>query len=94
MAELLHNAIRHAQARHVWVEVLRQPASLRLTVWDDGRGFDAEGPPPARGWARAAYRPAPATCAARWWSIAGPARVRLFVSSCRYLKGEGVISAK
>lgn len=49
VAELLHNALRHAHARHVRVEVLRQPASLRLTVQDDGRGFDPHGPPPRRG---------------------------------------------
>lgn len=49
VAELLHNALRHAQARHVRVAVRRLPATLRLTVEDDGRGFDPLVPPPPRG---------------------------------------------
>lgn len=49
VAELLHNTLRHAQARHVRVEVRRLPASLRLMVEDDGRGFDPAAPLPARG---------------------------------------------
>ncbi|MDO7884228.1 ATP-binding protein [Hymenobacter cheonanensis] len=49
VAELLHNALRHAQAQHVHVEVQRLPASLRLTVRDDGRGFDPRSPAPRRG---------------------------------------------
>ncbi len=49
VAELLHNALRHAQARHVRVAVRRLPATLRLTVEDDGRGFDPLAPPPPRG---------------------------------------------
>lgn len=48
-AELLHNALRHAQARHVRIEVRRLPASLRLHVEDDGRGFDPLAVPPLRG---------------------------------------------
>jgi signal transduction histidine kinase len=49
VAELLHNALRHAQAPHVWVAVRRLPTMLRLTVEDDGRGFDPLTPPPPRG---------------------------------------------
>ena len=49
VAELLHNALRHAQAQHVQAEVRRLPGSLRLTVADDGRGFDPHGPAPRRG---------------------------------------------
>ena len=49
VAELLHNALRHAEAREVWVEVRQLPGSLRLTVQDDGRGFDPHGPAPQRG---------------------------------------------
>ncbi|GAA3969542.1 hypothetical protein GCM10022407_14340 [Hymenobacter antarcticus] len=49
VAELLHNALRHAHARHVNLEVRRLPASLRLSVEDDGRGFDPQAPPPQRG---------------------------------------------
>lgn len=49
VAELLHNALRHAAARQVFVEVRRLPTSLRLSVADDGRGFDSHGPPPRSG---------------------------------------------
>jgi signal transduction histidine kinase len=49
VAELLHNALRHAHARHVHLEVRRLPASLRLSVEDDGHGFDPQAPPPHRG---------------------------------------------
>lgn len=37
--EALTNAQRHAQARHVWVEVAPCAAGVRLTVDDDGRGL-------------------------------------------------------
>lgn len=49
VAELLHNALRHAHARHVHAEVHRLPTLLRLVVSDDGQGFDPLAPPPARG---------------------------------------------
>ncbi|TVT41495.1 hypothetical protein FNT36_08630 [Hymenobacter setariae] len=42
VAELLHNALRHAQAAEVWVDVRRLPNSLRLVVSDNGRGFDPQ----------------------------------------------------
>ena len=45
VAELLHNALRHAQARHVHVAVRRLPAALLLRVADDGRGFDPQAAP-------------------------------------------------
>ena len=40
VAELLHNALRHAQARQVQVRVRCYPGGLRLRVEDDGQGFD------------------------------------------------------
>ena len=40
VAELLHNALRHAQARQVRITVRCQAAHLLLVVEDDGRGFD------------------------------------------------------
>jgi signal transduction histidine kinase len=49
VAELLHNALRHAQARQVRVEVHRLPTALCLLVADDGQGFDPHGPPPRSG---------------------------------------------
>jgi signal transduction histidine kinase len=36
--EALTNAIKHARAKHVRVELALQPARVRLTVQDDGRG--------------------------------------------------------
>lgn len=38
--ESLTNVLRHAEARHVRVELLGDAQSLRLKVIDDGRGFD------------------------------------------------------
>jgi PAS domain S-box-containing protein len=38
--EALTNVVRHAQAQHVWVDVQLQDAALRLTIRDDGIGFD------------------------------------------------------
>jgi PAS domain S-box-containing protein len=39
--ESLTNVLRHADARHVRVELLGDAQALRLKVIDDGRGFDA-----------------------------------------------------
>lgn len=49
VAELLHNALRHAHATEVWVEVRRLPTGLRLLVADNGRGFDPHAAPARRG---------------------------------------------
>ncbi len=38
--EALHNVVRHAQARHAAVHLVTTPDQVRLTVEDDGRGFD------------------------------------------------------
>ncbi|MFB6842619.1 GAF domain-containing sensor histidine kinase [Streptomyces sp. NPDC056361] len=38
--EALHNALRHADAAHVTVTLARSGQGARLTVTDDGRGFD------------------------------------------------------
>lgn len=38
--EALHNVVRHAQATHVSVSMHRDAARLRLSVSDDGVGFD------------------------------------------------------
>ena len=40
--ETLHNITKHAQARTARVTLVRDAHSVRLTVQDDGRGFDAE----------------------------------------------------
>ena len=38
--EALTNVARHAQARHVWIELCQTEGNLGLVVRDDGRGFD------------------------------------------------------
>lgn len=38
--EGLTNVIRHAQARHVWIEVSRREGMLVIEIRDDGMGFD------------------------------------------------------
>ena len=38
----LTNVLRHAQARHVWVGLHLADGELRLSVGDDGRGFDVQ----------------------------------------------------
>ena len=38
--ELLNNALKHAQARQVLVQLMRHGPTLHLVVEDDGRGFD------------------------------------------------------
>jgi two-component system NarL family sensor kinase len=38
--ELLTNVVRHAQASHVLVQLMRYPDALHLVVEDDGQGFD------------------------------------------------------
>lgn len=38
--EAVTNVVRHANARHVWIELRAEAARLHLVVRDDGRGFD------------------------------------------------------
>lgn len=40
--EALTNVSRHAQAKHVWLDVIVRDGRLRMTVRDDGIGFDPE----------------------------------------------------
>jgi two-component system sensor histidine kinase UhpB len=42
--EAIGNALRHAEARRVKVELSGSPEALALTVADDGRGFDVSQP--------------------------------------------------
>jgi len=37
-AELLTNAVRHADAKHIRIDLRRDGAQIRLAVTDDGRG--------------------------------------------------------
>ena len=41
--EALTNAIKHAEPKHVLIELDFDAANLQLRVKDDGRGFDTEG---------------------------------------------------
>ena len=38
--EALTSVIRHARARHVWIELSQTATALNLSVRDDGQGFD------------------------------------------------------
>jgi signal transduction histidine kinase len=38
--EAIHNSLRHARARHLTVSLRRDDGHVRLTVEDDGVGFD------------------------------------------------------
>jgi signal transduction histidine kinase len=40
--EAVVNALRHAQARKIQVQMVYEPVELRLSVQDDGRGFDSQ----------------------------------------------------
>jgi signal transduction histidine kinase len=40
--EAVVNALRHAQAREIQVQMVYEPAELKLCVQDDGRGFDSQ----------------------------------------------------
>jgi two-component system NarL family sensor kinase len=41
--ELVNNAVKHANAQNILVQVLRRDELLTLTVEDDGKGFDSNG---------------------------------------------------
>jgi len=46
--EAVGNAVRHAGARQVTVRLEHAEAQVRLTVADDGRGFDPDALPPGQ----------------------------------------------
>jgi two-component system, NarL family, sensor kinase len=47
--EALTNIARHAQARHIWLTLACEPATVDLTIRDDGRGFDPDRLSPQEG---------------------------------------------
>jgi signal transduction histidine kinase len=49
VVEASWNAVKHAQARNLWLETRRVGSVVIVRVRDDGRGFDAGGPPPGLG---------------------------------------------
>jgi signal transduction histidine kinase len=40
--ESINNALKYAQAAHIWVRLKQTPTTLEVTVQDDGRGFDLQ----------------------------------------------------
>lgn len=40
--ESVNNAIKHAQAQHIWIRIQKQGEDVLLTIQDDGRGFDLQ----------------------------------------------------
>jgi signal transduction histidine kinase len=40
--EAVNNAKKHAHAANLWITAIEEPGQLRLTVRDDGRGFDVQ----------------------------------------------------
>lgn len=40
--ESVNNAMKHAQAKHIWIRLNRQGDELMATVQDDGKGFDLQ----------------------------------------------------
>jgi signal transduction histidine kinase len=40
--EAVNNTLKHAKARNCWIELHEEPRALRITVSDDGIGFDVE----------------------------------------------------
>jgi signal transduction histidine kinase len=38
--ESVNNALKHAQAEHIWVRLKQTATTLEATIQDDGRGFD------------------------------------------------------
>jgi signal transduction histidine kinase len=49
LQEALHNAAKHSRASQVNVDFLEMPGEIRLTVSDDGVGFDVESVNKGRG---------------------------------------------
>jgi len=47
--EAITNAARHAQAKHIEVVLAFDERSLRLSITDDGKGFDSSHPPKSKG---------------------------------------------
>ena len=40
--ESVNNALKHAQAKHIWVRLKQTSNALETTIQDDGRGFDLQ----------------------------------------------------
>lgn len=44
--EAAMNALKHAEADHIWITVQEAEDGVRLVIRDDGKGFDTSAPPP------------------------------------------------
>jgi signal transduction histidine kinase len=71
LQEVLANAVRHGQARHVVVATRAEATSVVVSVRDDGVGFDTDLPHVGRGLANVRQRARSLDAAARWHSGAG-----------------------
>jgi signal transduction histidine kinase len=40
--ESVNNAMKHAQAKHIWIKIAKKADELMLTIQDDGKGFDLQ----------------------------------------------------
>jgi signal transduction histidine kinase len=40
--ESLNNALKYAEARHIWLKLERSGYRLQITIRDDGKGFNVE----------------------------------------------------
>ena len=40
--ELVNNAVKHAQAENINVQIVQQPDRISVNVQDNGKGFDAQ----------------------------------------------------
>ncbi|MGV8095367.1 MAG: ATP-binding protein [Mangrovibacterium sp.] len=47
--ELVNNAVKHADARNIHVQIVQEPDRVSLTVQDDGKGFDPHAETPGAG---------------------------------------------
>ncbi|MDD4362576.1 MAG: ATP-binding protein, partial [Bacteroidales bacterium] len=47
--ELANNALRHAQAEHINLQIIQENDRISLTVQDDGIGFDVQNTPKGMG---------------------------------------------
>ena len=43
--EAVHNALKHAEARHIWLRLERRRGAAMLSVEDDGKGLGEAQPP-------------------------------------------------
>ena len=47
--ELTNNAIKHAGAKNIFIQITKHQQGFTITIEDDGKGFDAKALPDAKG---------------------------------------------